>query len=248
LNKTELSSLQQETYSRQIIVKDISEKGQLKLAGASVFVAGCGGLGSAVLYYLTATGIGHLGFCDHDRVSQSNLNRQILFTAADIGKPKAEAAEKRLLALNPHLKTSVFNKILDEKLAKTIIKEYDIVVDCLDNFKTRFLLNDICVKEKVPLIHAGVGEFYGQMMTVIPGKGPCLRCVFPNGEKPEKQKENEGIIGPVPGIIGSMQALEAVKYLLDLPVCSNGLKIFDGQALTLDTIELTRAVNCICSK
>jgi len=235
--------------------KEIGEQEQHKLSGASVLVVGCGGLGAPVLFYLTAIGVGHLGVCDGDSVVLSNLNRQILFTHDDIGKSKADTAKERLIALNPKLKVTVYNKYLDEQLAKSIIKEYDVIVDCLDNFKTRFILNDECILAGKPLIHAGVGGVYGQLMTIIPGKSPCLRCLFPNGvqDKNERvfQGESElvsGIIGPIPGIIGSMQALETVKYLLDLPIYFDGLVTYDGLVAGLEKIEVKALENCICRK
>jgi molybdopterin/thiamine biosynthesis adenylyltransferase len=195
-------------------------------------------------------GIGHLGLCDGDKVSLSNLNRQILFTIDDLHKPKASTAEKRLNALNPNLKTTIYDQFLDEKLAKKIIPAYDIIVDCLDNFNTRFILNDACVAANKPFIHAGVEEYCGQMMTVIPGKSPCLRCLFPNGIKEKdgkKEKKPTGIIGPTPGVIGSIQALEAAKYLLDLPICNDGLIIYNGINLTMEKVTLNISQGCICS-
>ena len=249
----DISDKQLKMYSRQIMMKEIGEQGQQKLAEASVLVVGCGGLGAPVLYYLTAMGIGHLGLCDGDTVSLSNLNRQILYTADDIGKPKAKTASKRLSLLNPGLKTTVYDEPMDELLANKIIKDFDVVVDCLDNFEARFILNDGCVSAKKPFIHAGVGEFYGQLMTIIPGKSPCLRCLFPNGIRANGHISNQvtsepvsGIIGPVPGIIGSMQALEVCKYLLGLPVCNDGLVTYDGLKMNLDKVEIKQSISCIC--
>ncbi|MDR2570840.1 MAG: HesA/MoeB/ThiF family protein [Oscillospiraceae bacterium] len=245
------AAIAQEMYSRQTMIKEIGQEGQQKLKRASVLVVGCGGLGAPVLYYLTAMGIGHLGLCDGDKVSLSNLNRQVLFTADDLNKPKASTASKRILALNPNLKTTIYEQYLDDKLAKKIIPAYDIIVDCLDNFATRFIVNDACIVAGKPFIHAGVEEFCGQMMTIIPGKGPCLRCLFPNGVKEKedkKEKKPTGIIGPTPGVIGSIQALEAVKYLLDLPTYNEGLIIYNGLELTMEKVTLNISQGCICRK
>ena len=264
----ELSDTQQEIYSRQLMMKEIGEKGQEKLAGASVLVAGCGGLGASALYYLTAAGIGHLGLCDNDTVSLSNLNRQILFTAHDVGSFKTSAAKKRLVALNPQLKVSLYNEMIEE-LDNSVLKSYDIIVDCLDNFKARFYLNDACVTAGIPFIHAGVGEFYGQLMNIIPGKSPCLRCFFPNGlpngfpngllnghesvkipDTPKQKKDAgpiPGIIGPIPGIIGSMQALEAIKYLLGMQIYTSGLITLDGLSLTFEKVPVTQVKTCFCN-
>jgi len=257
---------QQEMYSRQIMMKDIGFDGQRKLAEASVLVVGCGGLGAPVLYYLTAMGIGHLGLCDGDKVALSNLNRQVLFTMDDIGKQKAQTASKRLKALNPDLKTTVYDKNMDEKSAEEIISKYDIVIDCLDNFETRFILNDVCIEAKKPLIHAGISEYYGQLMTIIPGKSPCLRCIFPNGVKnhpgsnravpsfskrASRQRNRPPVlpvpvIGPTPGVLGSMQAMEVAKYLLGQQVCSDGIVTFNGLELSLEKVKIEPNPNCSC--
>ena len=238
----------QEIYSRQIIMKDIGHQGQQKLVEASVLVVGCGGLGAPALYYLTSMGIGHIGVCDSDTVSLSNLNRQVLFTMDDIGKPKVEAAKERLTALNPDLILTAYNKYMDKKLAETIVPSYDIVVDCLDNFEARFILNDICIAAGKPLVHAGIEEYYGQLLTITPGTGPCLRCLFPDGINDKKTKKPFGVIGPTPGVIGSMQALEVFKYLLNLPVSNDGITTYDGLHLSLEKVTLKANPKCICRK
>jgi len=242
----ELDKKQTEIYSRQIMMKEIGSKGQHKLAKASVLVVGCGGLGAPVLYYLTAMGIGHLGLCDNDSVSLSNLNRQILFTADDLFKPKASTAKDRLKSLNPELITTVYEQPMDEKLAEDIVPVYDVVVDCLDNFETRFILNDACIKAKKPLVHAGIGEFYGQLMTITPGKGPCLRCLFPNGIKDNELKKQFGVISPTPGVMGAMQAMEVAKLLLGLQVNNDGLITYDGLDLSTEKVPLQASPDCIC--
>ncbi|MCL2365430.1 MAG: HesA/MoeB/ThiF family protein [Oscillospiraceae bacterium] len=237
-----------EIYSRQIMMKEIGTKGQQKLADASVLVIGCGGLGAPVLSYLTAMGIGHLGFCDCDTVALSNMNRQLLFGMDDMDKSKAFMAEKRLLNLNPRLKTTVYDCFLDESLASEIVPHYDIVVDCLDNFNTRLVLNDACVAAQIPLVHAGIGEFYGQLMTITPGTGPCLRCLFPNKKKEAEPKKPFGVVGSTPGVLGAMQALEVLKYLMGLPVANSGLTIYDGLGLSLEKVNIEPALGCICRK
>ena len=236
-----------EIYSRQIIMKEIGEKGQRKIAGASVLVVGCGGLGAPVLSYLAAMGVGRLGMCDGDIVAPSNLNRQLLFTAGDIGKLKASTAEKRLREQYRYLITTVYDRYLDEGLASEILPGYDIAVDCLDNFEARFILNDACVAAGKPFVHAGIGEFYGQLMTVTPGKGPCLRCLFPNKKQKKEGKKPFGVVGTTPGIIGTMQALEVLKYLLGLPVSNEGLVVFDGLNMTLEKVGITPRHGCFCS-
>jgi len=228
------------------MMKEIGESGQRKLGGASVLVIGCGGLGSPALFYLTAMGIGHIGLCDMDVVSTTNMNRQILYTLADIGEPKAVTAEKRLLALNPALKTTVYDRRFDSIFAGEIVPSYDIAVDCLDNFETRFILNDACIAAKKPFVHAGIGEFYGQLMTVTPGKGPCLRCLFPDEKEKKTPEAPFGVIGATPGVIGAFQALEVCKYLLGLPVNDDGLVLYNGMNLSLDKVPLKASENCIC--
>jgi len=241
-----LDDTMREIFSRQIMMKEIGETGQQALLRARVLVAGCGGLGAPVLYYLTAMGIGCLGLCDGDVVSLSNLNRQLLFTPEDLGKCKAAAAEKRLLALNPRLETIVYERFLDEELARSIIPHYDITVDCLDNFDARFILNDECVAAHKPFVHAGIGEFFGQLMTVTPGTGPCLRCLFPDGKKENEPKKPFGVIGPTPGVVGALQALEVMKLLLGLPVSNDGMVIYDGLRMSLEKVAILPSPECAC--
>ena len=241
-----LDSAAREIYSRQIMIKEIGEAGQRTLANASVFVAGCGGLGAPVLYYLTAMGIGHLGLCDGDVVTLSNLNRQLLYTMEDIGKLKVIAARERLLALNPQLKTTVYPCYLDEKLAGNTVSTYDIAVDCLDKVEDRLILNDACIAAGKPFVHAGIGEFYGQLLTVTPGTGPCLRCLFPSGKKKSAQTKQLGVIGATAGVLGAMQALEVLKYLLGLPVNNEGLAVYDGLSARLEKVDIAASVSCDC--
>ena len=243
-----LDSTARELYSRQIMMSEIGEAWQRKLANASVFVAGCGGLGAPVLYYLAAMGIGHLGLCDGDTVALSNLNRQFLYTMEDLGKSKVTAAQKRLLALNPRLKTTVYDCFLDEELATAAVPVYDIAVDCLDNYEDRFILNDACVMAGKPFVHAGIGEFYGQLMTVTPGTGPCLRCLFPHREPKKEQAEQFGVIGATAGVLGAMQALEVLKYLLGLPVNNDGLAVYDGLNMRLERVTVAASPECKCRR
>ena len=238
--------LGRELYTRQIMMKEIGEAGQEKLANASVLVVGCGGLGSPVLYYLTAMGIGHLGLVDGDIISVSNLNRQLLYTTEDIGSLKVVTAKKRLLALNPKLKITVYDSFLDHELASSILPTYDIAVDCLDNFCDRFVLNDACIIADMPYVHAGVGEFSGQLLTITPGKGPCLRCLFPEGGQKKEPGKPTGIIGSTAGVIGALQALEVLKYFLGLPINNDGFVIFNGLSMSLEKTPLSASPYCSC--
>jgi len=230
------------------MIKEIGEAGQRRLAEASVLVVGCGGLGSPVLYYLAAAGIGHLGLCDGDTVSLSNLNRQFLYTMEDLGRRKAAAAEKRLLALNPRLKTTIYDRFLDAELAASALPAYDIAVDCLDNYEGRFVLNDACVAAGKPFVHAGIGEFYGQLMTVTPGAGSCLRCLFPKGVQANEEAEQFGAVGATAGVLGAMQATEVLKYLLGLPVNNDGFAVYNGLHMSLEKITLKASPACICGR
>jgi len=234
-------------YARQIMMEEIGEGGQQKLGGSSVLVVGCGGLGSPVLYYLAAMGIGHIGLCDGDTVSASNLNRQVLYTMEDIGHPKAALAARRIQALNPRLRVTVYDCFLNAGLAGDIIPAYDIAVDCLDNFAARFMVNDACIASGRPFVHAGVSGFHGQLLTVTPGSGPCLRCLFPNGDK-KAAAEPQGVLGSTPAVLGALQATEAVKYLLGLPLHNDGFLLYDGLRMSFEKIALTPAANCACQK
>jgi len=242
-----LNDIQREIYSRQIMMSEIGEEGQERLADASVLVVGCGGLGAPVLNYLAAAGIGHIGVCDGDTVSLSDLNRQILFSRDDTGKSKAGLVAEHLRELNPGLTVTVYDRFLDDELAGEIIAGFDIAIDCLDNLKARIILNDACIRAGKAFIHAGVGEFYGQLMTIVPGEGPCLRCLFPGGARSETVEKAgpAGIIGVTPGVLGAMQVTEAIKLLLGMPV-NKGLVLYDGLELTADKVEINQSEECVC--
>ena len=242
-----LNELAREVYARQIMIDEIGEEGQEKLCGASVLVVGCGGLGSPVLYYLTAMGIGHIGLCDGDVVSPSNLNRQVLYTMEDIGRSKASAAARRLQALNPRLRVTVYDCFLTAELAGNIIPSYDIVVDCLDNFAARFIINDACIAADRPFVHAGVSGFHGQLLTVTPGGSPCLRCLFPRGDN-KPTVGQQGVLGSTPAVLGALEATEAVKYLLGLPLNNDGFLLYDGLRMNFEKVSLLPAANCACQK
>ncbi|NLB35683.1 MAG: HesA/MoeB/ThiF family protein [Elusimicrobia bacterium] len=202
-------------YSRQIILKDIDVTGQKKLSYASVLVIGSGGLGSSALFYLAAAGVGRIGIVDSDWVELSNLNRQILFNEKEIGKSKTSSAAEKLRAFNSSISIEENDGFFDSSNASRLVEKYDFVIDAVDNFETKFLINDACVLNKRPFVHAGIEAFGGQIMTVIPEKSPCLRCLMdqPPHEKDEKQQPI-GILGASAGVIGSIQAAEAIKYFI----------------------------------
>lgn len=233
-------------YARHIVLPEIGEAGQKKLLASSVFVVGAGGLGSAAIAYLAAAGIGRLGIIDGDRVELSNLQRQVLFEEADIGRPKVEAAADRIEEVNPACNVEIFPERLTEKNARSFIKNYDIVLDGSDNFETRFAVAAACMQEKKPLVSAAISGFSGQLSTFKPyAGGPCYRCLVP--EIPERAKTcaQEGIIGPLAGMMGSLQALEAIKELLLIGESLSG-SLLTVDALSMDIKKLRLAQDEQC--
>lgn len=205
-------------YARQIVIPQIGKEGQEKLKSSKVLIVGAGGLGSPSAMYLACAGVGTIGIVDEDVVSISNLQRQILHGSDNLGMRKVESAKRTLGRLNPHVHVITYDIKLSEDRAQSIIAGYDLVVDAVDNLPTRYIVNDACQKLKKPLIEAGVMKFDGMILTILPGKGPCFRCVFPlpPPDGIAGTGWEMGIFGPIPGIIGCMQAVEAVKVLLDI--------------------------------
>ena len=207
---------QLQRYSRHIILPEIGEEGQIKITKAKVFIVGAGGLGSPVGYYLTAAGVGTIAMVDNDNVELSNLQRQIAHSVKTLGKPKVESAKMAFESLNPDVNIVAIKERLTKDNILDLIKDYDIVVDCSDNFATRFLVNDASVMAKKPLITGAIFKFEGQLTAVIPGKGPCYRCLFeeppPPGVLPSPQ--GVGLLGVIPGIIGTLQASEVLKLII----------------------------------
>lgn len=242
-----LSENQLSRYSKQIILNDIGVEGQQKLFDSKVLVVGSGGLGSPVLYYLAAAGVGTIGIADFDRVGLSNLQRQILHFTEDIGKKKVDSAEEKLNKLNADVKITKYTFRLDDENIEDVIREYDVVIDCTDNFTARYLISDCCYLLKKPLVEGAVVGFIGTLMTIIPGVSPCYRCLNPippqDGTVPSCA--DEGILGAVAGIIGTMQALEAIKILLGIgEVLSRRLLFLDGLSMKFDEISLDKNENC----
>lgn len=198
-------------YQRNVLINEIGIFGQDKLKNAKVFVAGLGGLGSFVLYNLASTGIIHIGIVDFDNVGITNFNRQIIYDFADLNQNKAICAKRNILKYNPDLKIETYKEKLDEKNIESIIEDYDIIIDCTDNYKSKFLLNDFAVKCDKKLIYGGVEGFLGQV-SVIDKNHACLRCIFPDFDINKTVKK--GIISPVVSSIASIQAMEAVKIIL----------------------------------
>ncbi len=247
-----LTNEQIERYSRQIILPNVGGKGQDKILKSRVLVIGTGGLGAPCSFYLAAAGVGKIGLVDSDKVELNNLQRQIVHTTADVGIPKVESGKKRLKALNPEVEIVTHGMRLDSSNILDVIKEYDIVVDGSDNFPTRYLVNDACVISKKPLVHAGIFRYDGQIMTILPGTGPCYRCLFPEpppqGAVPSCQEG--GILGVVAGALGVLQANEVLKFVLSTGDMLVGrLLIFNALDSTFRTVKVPRDKDCpVCSE
>ena len=211
-----LDANQRLRYSKQLVLNEIGVKGQEKLLDARVLVVGSGGLGSPALFYLAASGVGTIGIADFDTVVLSNLQRQILHFTEDLGRKKVDSAAGKLNRLNPDVKIIKHVLGLDDQNIKDIIREYDVVVDCTDNFQARYLISDCCYFLKKPLVEGAVVRFVGKLMTIIPDVSPCYRCLNPippeDGVMPSSA--DQGILGAIAGIIGTMQALEVIKVLI----------------------------------
>ena len=234
-----------ERYKRQIMMSEIGPDGQKKLSSSSALVVGAGGLGSPVLYYLAAAGIGHIGICDDDTVSLSNLNRQILHFPRDIGTPKTVSAKEKLAAFSPDTDLRTYAFKIDDVTAAELFLEYDIVVSCVDSIAARHILNRAHLKTGVPLIDAGVSGFSGYVLPVISGY-PCYHCVFPSDVA--VQKSDHGIIGATAGTVGSIQALQVIKTLLGLNRDFYGhMLLMDLLDQTFNTIQLNKNPSCICT-
>lgn len=243
---------QLERYSRHIILKEIGVKGQKKLMNGSVLIIGAGGLGAPAALYLAAAGVGKIGIVDADVVDLSNLQRQVIHTTADVGRPKVESAAETMRAINPDVEVVTYHEFISSANIMDIIKDYDFVLDGTDNFPAKFLINDACVMADKPFSHAGILRFKGQLMTIIPHQSPCYRCVFKT--MPPKDAiptcKQAGVIGAMAGVIGSLQALEAVKFLTGAGELLTGkLLTFDALTMKFHTVKLPpRGDGCaVCS-
>lgn len=234
------SAAEQSYYQRQLSLPELGSKGQQKLRDARILVIGAGGLGCPALTYLAAAGVGTLGIIDFDRVEMSNLHRQILFTVADIGRFKAEVAAERLRLLNPHVHVNTYLEGLNRENALSIIGTYDLVVDGSDNFPTRYLVNDACVLLNKPLVFGSIYKFEGQVSVFNYQNGPTYRCLYPTppGEGEVPNCAEIGVLGVLPGIIGSLQAVEVIKILTGLgEVMSGKVLLYDALRASFQTFR-----------
>lgn len=246
LSKTELTR-----YSRNILLPEVGKEGQLKLKNARVSVVGAGGLGSPVLLYLAAAGIGHLTIIDSDTVDLTNLQRQVLYQSDSVGRKKASEAEARIHQINPHLDLSVFDRRLTPETVSEMLSSSDLVIEGSDNFMTKFLVNDFCFYADKPLILAGIHQFEGQIVFMHPGKTFCYRCIFhspPPAEETPSCSES-GVLGSIAGIAGSIQASECLKHFLGMETILGNILFFDAKTMEFRKRKFSQNPECIlCGK
>jgi adenylyltransferase/sulfurtransferase len=233
-------------YHRQMLIRGFGEEGQRKLKDSTVFIAGAGGLGSPVATYLAVAGIGHLVIADMDVVDHSNLNRQILHWDKNVGDLKVKSAEEKISALNPSIRITPLQEKIDADNVFSFTNGADLIIDAMDNYPTRYLLNEAAIVHNVPFIHASVWGLEGRITTIIPGKTPCLECIVP--EAPPK--EIFPVLGATPGVIGTLQVTEAIKILTGVgkPLI-NRMLIYDGEYLEFHEVPIERDPDCkTCSQ
>lgn len=247
-----LSTAEIERYSRHAVLPGIGLEGQRRLKNARVLVVGAGGLGSPVLLYLAAAGVGTIGIVDQDVVESSNLQRQVIHGVVDVGRSKVESARTAVLNVNPHVHVQTHELRLDASNALDVLRGYDVVVDGADNFPTRYLLNDAALKLGKPVVHASIFRFEGQLTTFLPHEGPCYRCLYPDPPPPGMAPscQEAGVLGVLPGIVGTLQANEALKIILGVGSTLSGrLLVFDALGTKWRTLKLRKDPECrVCSK
>jgi len=228
-------------YDRQIMIPEIGIEGQEKLKNAKIFIAGAGGLGSPVSIYLAAAGIGHIKIADHDKVDISNLNRQILHWEKDVGRMKVDSALEKLAGVNPCLKIETINETIDENNIITMVDDCDVIVDAMDNFPARYVLNKAAIEKQIPFFHGAVSGLEGRAMTIVPGKSACLRCMY-HGTPPE---EKFPVLGVAPAVIGAIQAMEVIKYIVGMGnLLTDRLLIFDGMYMEFKEFKIKKNPDC----
>ena len=241
-----LNADERQRYARHLALPEIGASGQERLAAASVLVIGAGGLGSPAALYLAAAGVGTIGLVDHDRIELSNLQRQVLFATDEVGEGKARTASARLQALNPSIKVVAHAVKLDAGNVESLFNAYDLVVDGTDRLAVRYLINDACVLMRKPLVSAAIHRFEGQAMTYVPDIGPCYRCLYPeSSEGLVPNCAEAGVLGVLPGVMGSLQATEVIKVLLGIgePLVGR-LLVYDALSLTFQEFHFKRRDDC----
>ncbi|MBD2781682.1 HesA/MoeB/ThiF family protein [Xenorhabdus szentirmaii] len=236
-------------YSRQLLLEDIGPEGQKKLKTSRVLIIGLGGLGAPAALYLAAAGVGNLYLADDDELHISNLQRQILYRTADIPANKVQLAAKKLADLNPLVTITKLTERQDHASLMHIINQVDLVLDCTDNMSTRHAINSACIAANKPLISGSAVGFSGQLMVIEPPyQHGCYACLYPDDEEPQRNCRTAGVLGPIVGVIGTLQSLEAIKMLAGLPSPLSGkLRLFDGKQQSWSTLQLTRSSQCpIC--
>lgn len=247
-----LTEEQRERYSRHIFLPGMGSEGQKKLLNAGVLIIGMGGLGSPAALYLAAAGVGRLGIVDNGDVELSNLQRQIIHFGPDIGRAKVQSAEEKIKSINPDVKVIAHKKLVSENNAAEIMRDYDFVVEATDNFSSKLLINDACVCVGRAFSHAGILNYSGQLMTVIPGKSACLRCVFPepflSGDITDCARA--GVFGAVAGVVGSIQAMEALKFILGVgDLLTDRLLVFDSLSIKFAETAVKKNRDCsVCGE
>ena len=241
-----------ERYSRQIVLKNVGPTGQKKIIKSKVLVVGAGGLGCPVIDYLSRAGVGNIGIVDNDKVNISNIHRQSLYTSEDVGQFKVNIAKKKIKLINPQIKIKTFKERIEKKNIEKIFKNYDFVIDGSDNFKTKFLLNKYCLNHKKILIVGAISKMDGHIFTFDykNKNNPCLKCFYQTEPSDEILNcEYEGILGPVAGIVGNIQAIEVLKKILKIGnKSSKKILILDLSKLDFRRVEFKKKTNCICKK
>jgi molybdopterin/thiamine biosynthesis adenylyltransferase/rhodanese-related sulfurtransferase len=248
-----LDAAKRQRYSRHLLIPEVGEAGQLKLLESRILLIGAGGLGSPSSLYLAAAGVGRLGIVDDDRVDESNLQRQIAHSTETLGEWKAESAKRTINALNPDVEVITYRERLSsENIDRILADGWDVIVDGTDNFPTRYLLNDASVWHDIPVVHGSVYRFEGQVTVFKPNEGPCYRCLFPQPPPPELAPScaEGGVLGVLPGIVGTLQANEALKLALGIGDSLIGrLLLFDGLSTEFSEVSLRRDPNCpVCGE
>jgi len=238
---TGLTANDLQRYDRQIMIEEIGEKGQEKLKNSRIFIAGAGGLGAPISLYLAAAGVGTIRIVDKDKIDISNLNRQVLYGDKDIGRKKVDACMEKLTGLNQTIHIETISETITDKNTSQLVRNFDLIVDALDNFPARYLLNKAAIEASLPFFHGAVNGFEGRVTTIIPGQSACLKCMY-RGPIP---KEKFPVIGVTPAVIGAIQATEVIKYITGTgELLINRLLVYNGLNMSFTEFEIKKNPNC----